>query len=458
MSDAEFHLPVPDDFRRPLAAFWLLFGVAALLVSGLFVLLILSSRTPGLQALFPVEGFFHLAIVVHVDFSVLIWFAAIAAMFWTLAGRGRAPAAAWAGPVVVVLGALLVAASPFRPGAAIMSNYVPVLDNPLFLTGVAVFTLGVVVSAVHALLFPGPVAFDDGAGVLRLGVHSAVACLLLAVACLAWSWASLPGFLNGPAYFETLFWGGGHVLQFAWTQLMLVAWLWLAAAGGIRLPISPRLVGVLLLAGALPALLALVAYLNWDVGSPQQRTFFIWQMAAGGGLAAGPLGLALTTGWLRAARAADPGIRALRTSLMFSVLLFGIGGFLGFFARGSNTIVPAHYHGCIVAITLAFMGLVLHAMPGLGLGRPRPRLALAMPWVYGIGQLLHISGLAWSGGHGVQRKTAVATQGLDGAAQVAGMVVMGIGGLVAVAGGVLFLVAVVGALRRRRSPLLAPVA
>ena len=100
-------------------------------------------------------------------------------------------------------------------------------------------------------------------------------------------------------------------------------------------------------------------------------------------------------------------------------------------------------------MTLGFMGLALHLMPSLGLGRPNPRLVLAMPWVYGIGQILHVAGLAYSGGHGAQRKTAVATQGLEGIGQIAGMAVMGIGGLIAISGGLLFVIAVVGALRRR---------
>lgn len=447
-----FQLPIPPDFRRPLAAAWLLFGVAALLVSGVFVLLILVSRVPGLSLLFPGEDFFRLAIVVHVDFSVLVWFSTVAAMFWALATRERAAPWGWAAFALSVLGALLVAASPFRPGAAIMSNYVPVLDNALFLAGLALFFAGIVLAALRALAFaqPAGVSLLPG-GVLRFGIQTSVLCLLVAAAALLWTWWSIPDFLTGAPYFETLFWGSGHVLQFAWTQLMLVAWLWLAGAAGLRLPLSPRLIAGLLLAGALPAFLAVYAYLAFEVGSPQQRTFFIWQMAAGGGLSAGPIGLALLVGWWHGARALSIETRALRASLLFSILLFGVGGALGFFAEGSNTVVPAHYHGCIVAVTLAFMGLVLHLLPAFGFAAPNPRLSLVMPWVYGIGQLLHVAGLAISGGHGAQRKTTVAAQGLEGLGQIAGMAVMGIGGLVAVVGGLLFVLAVIGALRRGRA-------
>jgi cytochrome c oxidase subunit I len=451
MMHAPYRLPIPDDFRRPLAAAWLLVGVAALLISGLFVVLIVFSRTPGLEALFPFQGFFHLAIVAHVDFSVLIWFAAIGAMFWTLAARARARSAAWVAMALVTAGAVLMALAPFQPGEAIMSNYVPVLNNMPFLAGLAVFAAGIVLMALRGLLFALPVgsAMEPG-GVLRFGIHTSVLCMLLAAFALLWSMAAMPSWMQGAQYFETLFWGSGHVLQFAWTQLMLVAWLWLAGVAGVRMPLTPRLVTMLLLAGALPAFLTVWAYLAFDVGSPQHRTFFIWMMAAGGGVAAGPIGLALLAGWWKSARASDTTERGLRAALLFSILLFGIGGILGFMIDRSNTMVPAHYHGCIVAVTLAFMGVSLHLLPAFGFARPSPKLVLTMPWVFGIGQILHVMGLAFAGGHGVQRKTAGAEQGLDSVAQLAGMVVMGIGGLIAIVGGILFLVAVAGSLRRRR--------
>ena len=40
----------------------------------------------------------------------------------------------------------------------------------------------------------------------------------------------MPTSLDGKVYWEFVFWGGGHALQFTWTLLMLVAWLWLAEA------------------------------------------------------------------------------------------------------------------------------------------------------------------------------------------------------------------------------------
>jgi len=115
----------------------------------------------------------------------------------------------------------------------------------------------------------------------------------------------------------------------------------------------------------------------------------------------------------------------------------------------SNTIITAHYHGTGGAISLAFMGLTLYLLPRLGYGTPNLKWATLMSYIYGAGQLFHIIGLLWSGGYGVQRKVAGAAQGLQGFAQTAGMGLMGLGGLVAVVGGVIFLVVVFKAMRRK---------
>ena len=111
--------------------------------------------------------------------------------------------------------------------------------------------------------------------------------------------------------------------------------------------------------------------------------------------------------------------------------------------------IPAHYHGCIVGVTIALMGLAYLLLPALGYAQPSVRLATWQPYVYGGGQLLHIAGLVWSGGYGVQRKVAGSEQVLRSTGEVAGMALMGLGGLLAIAGGLLFVVVVWKAMRKR---------
>ncbi|HDN27609.1 MAG TPA: hypothetical protein ENG03_11040 [Thioploca sp.] len=252
--------------------------------------------------------------------------------------------------------------------------------------------------------------------------------------------------IGGKYYYELLFWGSGHALQFTHTQLMLVAWLWLATVSGAVPSLSPRVAIILFALGMAPALLTPFIYLAYDVNFGHHTIAFTQQMQYGGGLAALPLGLIVVLGIIKGG-SAPAGVRAERAALVFSILLFGAGGVIGFLINGSNLTIPAHYHGSIVAVTLAFMGITYHLMPRLGFREISGKLADWQPAILGSGQLLHILGLAWSGGYGVQRKTAGSAQGLEGFQQIAGMGLMGLGGLIAIIGGIIFLVVVFMAMR-----------
>jgi heme/copper-type cytochrome/quinol oxidase subunit 1 len=179
----------------------------------------------------------------------------------------------------------------------------------------------------------------------------------------------------------------------------------------------------------------------------QHYRYLTWIMRFGGGLAILPFALAVGIGvaTLRGIRDED---RPLRATLVASMVLFGAGGVIGFLIEGSNVKIPAHYHGCIVGVTLAMMGLVYHLLPRMGFATPAPKAAALQAWLYGGGQLLHVAGLAWSGGYGVQRKAAGAEQALRTAPEIAAMGLMGLGGLVAVIGGLMFLVITINAMRR----------
>ena len=70
MPDNQFTLPVTDSNVRRLTTGWLLLGLAALVVGGLYTILIVLSRTPFFQEFVPWTDFFHTALVVHVNLTV----------------------------------------------------------------------------------------------------------------------------------------------------------------------------------------------------------------------------------------------------------------------------------------------------------------------------------------------------------------------------------------------------
>ena len=445
MIDSQFTLPVPEDKARRLVTAWMSLGLAALVIPGLFAILIVLSRTPYLQDLVPLKDFFKTALVIHVDLTVLVWFCSFAGVFWSFNDSRRGLPLGWIALVMACLGTAIVVISPFSGEARpLMNNYVPVLQNPVFFSGLIVFGSGYFL----LLLRSCATAFDSdnrssGETSLRFGLLVAAIASIFAVIALLLSWLGIDDGFQGLAYYDRLFWGGGHIIQFSHTQLVLVAWLWLASVSSKRLRISPRVALFLFILGLQPVLASPVIYLAFDVSSGDHLFWFTQLMKYGGAIAAVPIGLAVMLSILEQPRP-NPGREVERNALLFSLLLFGAGGGIGFLISGSNVTVPAHYHGSIVGITIAFMGMTYHLLPRLGFGEVTGRLARWQPGIYGIGQILHVSGLAWSGGYQVARKSTAASQSFE---QALGMGLMGFGGLVSIVGGVIFLYVVYRAMR-----------
>jgi len=446
---ADYTLPVTGD--RALARGWLWLALAALIGSGLFSVLLVLARTPGINTFLPAGDFFRTALVVHVDLSVLVWFVSIAALLWTLNGRPSARGI-WSRLALTLcaLGTAMMSAAPFLPGAGapVMANYIPLLDGALFRAGLMVFGAGALVLTLHTMASApkvGAVALGESA--LRFGLNASAVAAAVALLAFAASLVLTPRHLPDKAYYELLFWGGGHALQFVWTLLMLVGWLVLAQACGARVPLPPRVVLLLFALALASVFVTPVAYLAHDITTVEHRNLHTWAMRFGGGAAILPPALAVLVA-VASTRALAPTQRPLRAALLASMLLFAAGGLIGLTIGGANVKIPAHYHGCIVGVTLALMGLVFHLLPRLGYAAPQGRMAVLQPWLYGVGQLLHITGLVWSGGYGVQRKVAGAEQVLRSTGEVAGMGLMGLGGLLAIVGGLLFVVVVLKAMRR----------
>jgi hypothetical protein len=446
-----YTLAVPSDARLMLANAWLALGLVALIAAGVLSILLVVSRTPGLQSVFPGTDFFRVALVAHVDLSVLVWFLAFAGVLWTINSTPRAMSLAWIAFVLAAAGTAAIALAPFfGQGRPVMANYIPVLRDPWFLTGLVAFAAGVALLVLRAMATVPLVGIRiDGAGALRFGLNASLVSAAVSLIAFGWSYLAVPASLESGAYYELLFWGGGHVLQFTWTLLMLIAWLALAESIGARVPLTPRVATLLFGIGLAAVFITPVIYLAYDVGSVEHHRLLTWLMQFGGGLAIPPVALAVLWAlFLRGGIERD--LRPLRAALITSIVLFGVGGVIGFMIHGSNVKIPAHYHGCIVGVTVALMGLAYLLLPSLGFARPSVRLATLQPYLYGVGQLLHVAGLVWSGGYGVQRKVAGGEQVLRTTQEVIGMGLMGLGGLIAVAGGVLFVFVVLQAIWRGR--------
>ncbi len=435
--------------QRTLAEKWLWLGVSALAIAGIFAIILVVARTPQLKQIPVLQGLFDVALVVHVDLSVLVWFLCILGM--GVAGVMQRHALAWpywskAAFLTTAAATVCMALSPIdHEWQVIKSNYIPVLIN-----GVFFLSLGLLAAGIVALVVPMVVVHADrsrlrSASLVELGwVHASI-CTLLALVGFALSAHAMPQGLPVEEHFETLFWAGGHILQFAFALLMMTAWVGLLEALGA--PFAQRLWVVI--AYSFATLGAAISLAGFAIHPFDSSDFSYHQtriMIEVGGIGAGMLSLMVL--WrlvrTRVARAQ----RAYASTLAMSLILFAAGGILGLMISGQNVGIPAHYHGQIVGITLALMGLAYAMLPRFGYESVAgQRLAFWQPVIYGVGQLMHIGGLAYSGGYGVLRKTAGGFEHLEPSVKVA-LGVMGLGGMIAIIGGVLFVVVM---LRARRS-------
>jgi cytochrome c oxidase subunit 1 len=415
---------------------WLWLALLSLIVPGLTALLLVALRSLAVDV-GNWTAIFRSALVVHVDLSVFVWFMAVAGLLWSLRPGMRTPKTPW---VLAAIGALCIAAAPLFGGAEpVLNNYIPVLRHPLFFFGLGLFALGMLSAASRGMQADASQTEAIAEGwILRAAAFTTGIAAIVFVH----TFARVPHGLIPEQYFETLFWGTGHLLQFVYGLLLLFAWLRLAMALDYPLPQN----GTVAIAVVLS--LAPLSYAAWleltaPILSGEYRLGYSALMRWGN--AWGPLLIGLPLVWQSLRNFTNrlcPHQRPIRMALLSSFVVFAVGGGLGYAIQETNTVVPAHYHGSIVGVTLALMGLIYSLMPRLGYAPVSGHIAAWQPAVYALGQLMHVAGLALQA---APRKTVGVE--VDALGALATQLTRW-GGGIAVLGGILFLWACWRAMRR----------
>ncbi|MHC4840003.1 MAG: heme-copper oxidase family protein [Planctomycetota bacterium] len=441
MDHASTTSAISSDAKR-----WFALAVASVTVGGLMAVVLVIGRIPGLAPLMIKDvELARRALVVHVDLTLGVWFFAfLAGMFCMQTGRDKSPTAS-IGWLISTIGVLLFSACMFIDTATpMLSNYVPALDHPLFLVGISMFAGGLI------LTFLGPRMWSlksqlampaSAVPVVRLGAFA----FIVAIATFGITYVTMHDYPLPVQHYERLFWGGGHVLQFANIFGMLTAWSLLLRRVTGRLPLAgktPWILAILLFA---PVILAPV----WAAENANP-TYFTSLMRWG--IFPVVSFMILINIWHIIMCKPSKAVRqseAFNGWIVSSVMVV-IGFLLGAFISESTTLIPAHYHVSIGAVTTVYMALMLVLLEDLRapIRTARGRLlARWQPVIFGVGQTMFAAGLALAGTWGkAERKVYGQQQAHYGAEENIGLWIMGVGGAIAVVAGILWVVIVIRAL------------
>jgi hypothetical protein len=404
--------------------------------------------------------FFKRCLVAHVNLALVVWFYSFVAALLALGDTGRPTLLARHSIVIAIAGVAAMLAGAAVPGAPpVLANYVPTIDHWLFQFGQVAFGAGVLASSIESAVRSarGSEADDEGATLpdsVRYGLRAAAVALALAAATFAVSAFRQPSGLAPEAQFELLVWGVGHVLQLVCVLAMVSVWLLLLASVLGESPVSAPAAGLLFFSLAAPWTIApFLAFQNGAAsgarsGFTQLMQWSIFPVVSiFVVLCGGAVRRAWRAGHLDARSLRDPRIIGVAVSVALTLLGFLLGAAI----RGSNTIVPAHYHAAVGGVTVSFMSAALVLLGAVSASAPRAlrRAAAVQPLLYGGGMLLFAAGFAFAGAHGMGRKMYGAEQASRTLVESVGLAVMGFGGFVAVAGGVLFLGVALAAWRLR---------
>ena len=446
-------------------------AIGSLLIAGCLSLLLMVGRMPVFSTWVSDPMFFKRCLVLHVDLALIVWFFSFAAALYSLLPGDRSSHAAYrTGFAVACGGVLAMMGGTLIPRTApVLANYVPVIDNPVYVAGVTLFFGGLLLCFINERLFTRPMEVSKHAPAsvwepFRVTPDVATALKVTALAYLVAmttflvSWVATPRELEARVYYELVFWGGGHVLQVANVAAMLAVWLLLLGSllkSAVLSPGTARVLFALLLA---PHLIGPLLTLNGTLSSAYRLGFTrLMQFGIAPvvviimAICLRHLRQAWRTGVIGNADLRDPRLVGFAASAALTITGFLMGSSI----RNSNTMIPAHYHASIGAVTVAFMTIAYLLLKPLGFTLPGTRLARLIPWqlcLFGFGQVIFAIGFGLGGMHGLSRKAYGVEQHIRSVGELIGLGVMGVGGLIAVAGGLLFLLLMVRAGQSRISP------
>jgi Heme/copper-type cytochrome/quinol oxidases, subunit 1 len=399
--------------------FYLSLSLLSLLLAGLFGLLIALSRTPAVSLLNSPQLFYHF-LVGHVTFSITVWLMSFTLAYWHYK-KGRREKVA---PPATLLGALLLSLSCLLPyGEPQLNNYIPVVDNPIFYAGLFLFFLGFLVEALKRLNFKEIFSENN-----LLAVSFAFGILAIITVLPSLLTATDEG--GKKMFFERLFWIPGHLQQFLYTSTMLLIWHELLKRNS-----GVSLSNPILSAGNLFMLFMsfplFVGFFADPVSDKLAHKTAVVSFGVG-------LGVPVLIHTFYILKHIKPNLSVSTFALLSSMLIYYVGEIIAYGGMQSDLRIPAHYHGVVSGVSIAFMGFTYYMLKERFGFVVWERLAKLQPLVFSAGIGFLVLGFYLAGRFGVPRKT-YGFEYVQDASVLLFLNLMGLGAVMSVFGGMLFL-------------------
>jgi hypothetical protein len=449
---------------------WLKNGIWALALAGLYSIVLVILRTPQLSQIINDKSLFKSSLIIHVNLSVLVWLLSITCIIWSYGNKkiyfeNIFNKLALFAMVLMVVSPLLGESNP------IMNNYIPILENIFFIIGLSLFLSTILCFAILVFInsfydfdFKNPQYL---AHILPFVKMSSSLMYIMVWICFALSYKEATKLstvfpMEVDYYYELLFWSGGHLLQFIYTQILMFVWLILAEVWLGNKLFYYKIYGSLFVINLVLSFFIFYGHIFYQMPEFEFTSFFTKHMQHCGGVAPTLFMLVLIVDIFKTKQTKEK-VNFAATAFVSSSLLFFVGGLVGILISGINLSIPAHYHGSIVGISIAFLGFAyifcFHNISYISNTKTLSNELLNLPefantsleikktlpchskWsniqliIITFGQLIHISGLALAGGYGVLRKNP------DGEIALSAKLYMGMlggGGLIAIIGGLMF--------------------
>ena len=458
-------------------------AVVALLVGGLLAIGVVLTRWPAVHWL--AADTFYMVLTAHGIDMLIFWiiFFEVAVLYFAsstlLRCRLATPKIAWAAYALMLIGAIVNNVSVFQGSSSVMmTSYVPMMAHWSFYLGLILFAVGALIAC---FVFFGTLVVAKREktyqGSVPLVTFGAITAAIIAVFTISSGAIILiPTFLMSiglinevdPLIYRTIWWAFGHSSQQINVAAHISIWYAVAAIAFGAKPMSERVSRGAFLLYILFLQLASAHHLladpgistEWKVVNTSYFMYFavlasmIHALSIPGAMEVAQRARGYNKGlfeWLRKAPWGNPTFSGVFMSLVMFGFLGGISGVV----MGTEQInlimhntlyVPGHFHATVViGTTLTFMALTYFLIPVLFQREMiAPGLAKIQPYLFGFSMYFFCLVMMGAGTLGVSRRHwdmafsghALAYEWPGAAYLMMGLV--GISGIVAIAGGAIF--------------------